>query len=92
MPAAAVRRVLAACPGLTVVDVYGPTETTTFATCHPMPGPAAVPDTVPIGRPLDNMQAYVLDRGPAAGPARHPPASCTSPGQGWPAATWASRA
>ena len=61
VPAAAVRRVLAACPGLTVVDGYGPTETTTFATCYPMPGPAAVPDTVPIGRPLDNMQAYVLD-------------------------------
>ncbi|ARX89465.1 putative Linear gramicidin synthase subunit C [Streptomyces alboflavus] len=34
VPAAAVRRVLAACPGLTVVDGYGPTETTTFATSH----------------------------------------------------------
>ncbi|HXL87715.1 MAG TPA: amino acid adenylation domain-containing protein, partial [Streptosporangiaceae bacterium] len=61
VPAQAVRRVLAACPGLTVVDGYGPTETTTFATCHPMPAPGAVPDVVPIGRPLDNMQVYVLD-------------------------------
>ena len=38
VPAAAVRLVLAACPGLTVVDVYGPTETTTFATCYPDAG------------------------------------------------------
>ncbi len=61
VPAAAVRQVLAACPALTVVDGYGPTETTTFATCYPMPAPGAVPDVVPIGRPLDNMQVYVLD-------------------------------
>ena len=61
IPAAAVRRVLAACPGLTVVDGYGPAETTTFATSYPMPDPGSVPDVVPIGRPLDNMCVYVLD-------------------------------
>ncbi|MGW5537840.1 non-ribosomal peptide synthase/polyketide synthase [Streptomyces sp. NPDC004009] len=61
VPAAAVRRVLAACPGLTVVDGYGPTETTTFATSCALADPAAVPDTVPIGRPLDDMRALVLD-------------------------------
>ncbi|MFF2076847.1 amino acid adenylation domain-containing protein [Kitasatospora sp. NPDC058162] len=58
---AAVRRVLAACPGLTVVDGYGPTETTTFATHHPMAAPAGVPASIPIGRPLPNTRAYVLD-------------------------------
>ncbi|MFG2909706.1 non-ribosomal peptide synthase/polyketide synthase [Kitasatospora sp. NPDC048286] len=62
VPAAAVRRVLAACPGLTVVDGYGPTETTTFATAHALSDAAAVPDTVPIGRPLDDRRAHVLDR------------------------------
>ncbi|MEV7600679.1 non-ribosomal peptide synthase/polyketide synthase [Kitasatospora sp. NPDC089797] len=62
VPAAAVRRVLAACPGLTVVDGYGPTETTTFATAHELADPAAVPDTVPIGRPLDERLVHVLDR------------------------------
>ncbi len=36
MPAVAVRRVLATCPDLTVVDGYGPTETTTFATSYRM--------------------------------------------------------
>ncbi|MGI5499875.1 non-ribosomal peptide synthase/polyketide synthase [Lentzea sp. CA-135723] len=61
VPAAAVRGVLDACPGLTVVDGYGPTETTTFATSFPMT--AGVPDVIPIGRPLDGMAAYVLDGG-----------------------------
>ncbi|GAA3438904.1 amino acid adenylation domain-containing protein [Kutzneria kofuensis] len=59
VPANAVRRVLDACPGIAVVDGYGPTETTTFATAHRMT--SEVPDSVPIGRPLDNMRAYVLD-------------------------------
>ncbi|MCA1681994.1 MAG: condensation domain-containing protein, partial [Actinobacteria bacterium] len=61
VPAAAMRRVLAACPGLVVVDVYGPTETTTYATARGMSTLDSVPDVVPIGRPLDNMQVYVLD-------------------------------
>ena len=61
VPAAAFRRALGACPGLRAVDVYGPTETTTFATYHPMATVADVPDVVPIGRPLENMRCYVLD-------------------------------
>nr|WP_232028865.1 non-ribosomal peptide synthetase [Streptomyces lincolnensis] len=61
VPAAAVRRVLKACPGLTVTDGYGPTETTTFATSRPCPSDRPVPDPLPIGRPLDGMRAYVLD-------------------------------
>src|SRR5262249_44543668 len=47
VPAQAVRRVLGACRGLVVVDGYGPTETTTFATSHRMPDVASVPDLVP---------------------------------------------
>ncbi|MFD5468784.1 condensation domain-containing protein, partial [Kitasatospora sp. NPDC127059] len=58
---AAVRRVLTTCPGLTVVDGYGPTETTTFATRHRMATAGEVPTAVPIGRPLPNTRAYVLD-------------------------------
>ncbi|MFQ6142325.1 non-ribosomal peptide synthase/polyketide synthase [Streptomyces seoulensis] len=61
VPAQAVRDVLAACPGLTVVDGYGPTETTTFATSYALADPAAVPATVPIGHPLDDMRVHVLD-------------------------------
>ncbi|WP_410618625.1 non-ribosomal peptide synthase/polyketide synthase [Amycolatopsis sp. cmx-8-4] len=63
VPPAAVRQVLAACPGLAVVDVYGPTETTTFASHLVLPPGEPVPDVLPIGRPQDNMAAYVLDAG-----------------------------
>ncbi|MFF8961115.1 amino acid adenylation domain-containing protein, partial [Streptomyces sp. NPDC014894] len=60
----AVRRVMAACPGLTVVDGYGPTENTTFATHYRVP-PGGLGDrhSVPIGRPLDNTSVHVLDPG-----------------------------
>ncbi|HZS23170.1 MAG TPA: amino acid adenylation domain-containing protein, partial [Pseudonocardiaceae bacterium] len=61
VPAAAVRRVLEACPDLVVVDGYGPTETTTFASSYRMTGARPVPEMVPIGRPLDNVQVFVLD-------------------------------
>ncbi len=65
----AVERVRAACPGIRVVNGYGPTETTTFATTHTVTAPAGsdalsagpAPRALPIGRPLDNTRAYVLD-------------------------------
>ncbi|WP_062216587.1 non-ribosomal peptide synthetase [Streptomyces sp. NBRC 109706] len=61
VPAESVRRVRAQCPDLVVVDGYGPTETTTFATRHRV-GPAdEVPASMPIGTPLDNMRVYILD-------------------------------
>ncbi|MFJ8477263.1 non-ribosomal peptide synthase/polyketide synthase [Kitasatospora sp. NPDC094011] len=61
VPGAVVGRVLEACPELTVVDVYGPTETTTFATRRPFRAGEPLPAVLPIGRPLDNTRAYVLD-------------------------------
>ncbi|RNF83323.1 amino acid adenylation domain-containing protein [Montanilutibacter psychrotolerans] len=45
-----------------LLHVYGPTETTTFATSHVV---AAVADdalTVPIGGPISNTTVYLLDR------------------------------
>ncbi|MGW2839392.1 amino acid adenylation domain-containing protein [Streptomyces sp. NPDC001493] len=56
----AMQRVAGATPGLRVLHVYGPTETTTFATRHDVTAglPAGPP---PIGRPLDGMRLYVLD-------------------------------
>lgn len=57
----AVSQVVAACPDITLYNGYGPTETTTFATCHRIhPGPP-VGENVPIGRPLDHTRTYVLD-------------------------------
>ncbi|MGW1147111.1 amino acid adenylation domain-containing protein, partial [Streptomyces sp. NPDC002454] len=59
--AAAVRALLTAHPGLTVRTTYGPTEATAFTTHLAYTAADAVPDTVPIGRPLDNSRTYVLD-------------------------------
>ncbi|MFH8520090.1 amino acid adenylation domain-containing protein [Streptomyces gelaticus] len=57
-----VRRIREHCPDTAVVNGYGPTETTVFATAHTASRDAAAhPGTVPIGRPLDNTRAHVLD-------------------------------
>ncbi|MEU7730625.1 amino acid adenylation domain-containing protein, partial [Streptomyces sp. NPDC040724] len=61
VPPEAVARVLRACPGLTVVNAYGPTEATVFATRHRVTAEDRVGASVPIGRPMDNTRAYVLD-------------------------------
>jgi amino acid adenylation domain-containing protein len=58
----AVRRVLEHHPGMVVIDGYGPTEGTTFSACHRMSGPADVGGSVPIGRPIANARALVLDQ------------------------------
>ncbi|TGA95241.1 non-ribosomal peptide synthetase, partial [Streptomyces palmae] len=57
--AASFERARVACPGVVVTHVYGPTETTTFATCFRVVG--AVRGSVPIGRAMDNVRVYVLD-------------------------------
>ncbi|MGC4812301.1 amino acid adenylation domain-containing protein [Micromonospora sp. DT228] len=61
VPTDAVARVRAAVPGITVVDGYGPTENTTFATTWPVRPGDPVDGPLPIGRPMDNTRAYVLD-------------------------------
>ncbi|AZQ32223.1 non-ribosomal peptide synthetase [Streptomyces cyaneochromogenes] len=63
VPAESMRRVMRACPDTTVTDVYGPTETTTFAMRHVLPSGEPVPDSVPIGTALDNTRLVVLDPG-----------------------------
>ncbi|MDF6018169.1 non-ribosomal peptide synthetase [Streptomyces sp. JH34] len=50
----------AAHPGTAFLNVYGPTETTTFATRHRV-HPGAPDGAPPIGRPLDGTRAHVLD-------------------------------
>ncbi|MEY9880408.1 amino acid adenylation domain-containing protein [Bradyrhizobium sp. USDA 329] len=47
-------------PRLTVINAYGPTENTTFSTCYPITRGEL--RTVPIGKPIPNSRAYVLDR------------------------------
>ncbi|WP_067449799.1 non-ribosomal peptide synthetase [Actinomadura macra] len=55
------QRALDTCPDTAFVHVYGPTETTVYATSHPLPAREAVGENVPIGLPMDNTGAYVLD-------------------------------
>jgi amino acid adenylation domain-containing protein len=57
-----VREALEALPGCTVINGYGPTENTTFTCCFAMTDPAAVGEAVPIGRPIANSRAIVVDR------------------------------
>jgi amino acid adenylation domain-containing protein len=54
------RAVLRANPGLRLVNAYGPTENAVVSTCHLVTEP--VPNRVPIGRPVPNTVAYVLNQ------------------------------
>ncbi|MBE0344293.1 hypothetical protein E4V51_31595, partial [Paenibacillus sp. 28ISP30-2] len=55
-----INRVLEAHPSLRIINGYGPTENTTFSTTHAI---ASVQlEAVPIGRPIHNSTAYVVDR------------------------------
>ena len=47
--------------GLVVVNGYGPTENTTFTTCHRMTSATPPSRFVPIGRPIRHTAVYVLD-------------------------------
>ena len=56
-----VRDVLKTAPPRHLINVYGPTENTTFSTWHEI---RDLPDdaiSVPIGRPISNTQVYILD-------------------------------
>ena len=56
-----VRRALEALPTTQIINGYGPTETTTFACCHPIPRAlAADARSIPIGRPIRDTRVYVL--------------------------------
>ncbi|WP_157776646.1 amino acid adenylation domain-containing protein, partial [Paenibacillus polymyxa] len=52
-------RVLEAHPSLRISNIYGPTENTTFSTVHTIIGVQS--ESVPIGRPIHNSTAYVVD-------------------------------
>lgn len=57
-----VRRVLEAGPPGRLLHVYGPTENTTFSIWHLVDHVTEDAFTIPIGRPIANTQAYILDR------------------------------
>jgi acyl-CoA synthetase (AMP-forming)/AMP-acid ligase II/acyl carrier protein len=56
-----VSQVLQQGPPERLVHVYGPTETTTFATWYEVESVDKVDTTIPIGRPISNTTLYVLN-------------------------------
>jgi acyl-coenzyme A synthetase/AMP-(fatty) acid ligase len=51
-----------ACPNLVLVNGYGPTENTTFTSCHRiLPEDVQSNAALPIGKPLNATQAFILD-------------------------------
>lgn len=61
LSAAHVRRMLQALGDRRLINGYGPTENTTFTTCHAMTAACPVGHSVPIGVPIANTQVYILD-------------------------------
>ena len=58
---ASVARVMAACPNLTVINGYGPTENATFTCCHTISrAEAELGLPLPVGRPISGTDVFVL--------------------------------
>ena len=56
-----VRRAQERLPHTQIINGYGPTESTTFACCYPIPPVGPAWSSVPIGGPISNTETYVLD-------------------------------
>jgi amino acid adenylation domain-containing protein len=56
------RAAWSALPRSEVSNIYGPTECTTFATSFPITDPDGLGAVMPIGGPIGNTTAHVLDR------------------------------
>ncbi len=56
-----VQKALAELPGVAIINGYGPTEGTTFTCCFAVTGAAGLA-SIPIGLPIANTTAHVLDR------------------------------
>ena len=69
----AVRAVLeSGTPPANLMNAYGPTETTTFATCHRIPAAGPEDGVIPIGRPIANTSIHLLDPAMAPVPPGEP--------------------
>ena len=62
LPLKAVNQALSSGANFRLINGYGPTESTTFACCHTMEQGEHFAQPVPIGRPIANTEAFILDR------------------------------
>lgn len=60
IPSKQVQWVRRLCPGLTVINAYGPTENAVISTAHRVSDNDTL--EIPIGKPIGNTTAYVLSR------------------------------
>ncbi len=56
-----VHKVVEAHPNCHLINGYGPTENTTFTTCHSITHTDSRQTSIPIGKPVANTQVYILD-------------------------------
>jgi amino acid adenylation domain-containing protein len=56
-----VRRALEFLPNTKLINGYGPTENTTFTTCHQITPQDLQKISIPIGKPIANTRVYLLD-------------------------------
>ena len=61
LPVPQVRKAIENLPGCQIINGYGPTETTTFACCCRIDAVLPTNGSVPIGRPIANTRAYILN-------------------------------
>lgn len=59
VPVKQVQKVCELCPELTILNMYGPTENTTFSTSYNIKGD--ISGNIPIGKPISNSTAYIFD-------------------------------
>ncbi len=63
-------------PNCRLINGYGPTENTTFTCCHTFTASDKLERGVPIGRPINNTQVYVLDENLRLAPIGSPGELC----------------
>lgn len=56
-----VERAMQGLPGCRLINGYGPTEGTTFSCCHTIVAADLRSSSIPIGRPIANTQAYLIN-------------------------------
>jgi amino acid adenylation domain-containing protein len=59
-PTPYLRRVMACLPGTKVSNIYGPTETN-IVTYYHLDGPPPTDDPIPIGKPVHDTEAFIVD-------------------------------